>query len=221
MKKFAKDNGLSIVNFALFVIFLVAMSIAGHRHHNEEQREHGEPPHSYAEYVGSGDFLSTTMENWESEFLQMAMYVLLTTMLFQRGSAESKDPDKREPVDRDPRRVKIRPDTPWPVKKGGWILRLYEYSLSIAFFILFLVTFLLHARGGAIEYSEEQLEHGGSAVSMGEYLTTSRFWYESFQNWQSEFLAVWAIVVFSIWLRQRSSPESKPVDAPHSDTGNS
>ena len=219
MKRFFRDNGLSIVNFGLFLVFLIGMTIAGQRHHNDEQREHGEPPESYGQYLRSGDFLETTMENWESEFLQMAMYVVLTTMLFQKGSAESKDPDKREPVDRDPWRVKLRPDTPWPVRKRGWILRVYEHSLSLAFFLLFLVSFLLHARGGALEYSAEQLEHGGHAVTTGEYMTTSQFWYESLQNWQSEFLAVFAIVFLSIYLRQRASPESKPVDAPHSQTG--
>jgi hypothetical protein len=219
VKRFFRDNGLSIVNFALFLAFLLAMSLTGHRHYNQEQREHGEAPVTWVGYLGSGDFLETTMENWESEFLQMAMYVVLTTMLFQRGSAESKDPDKREPVDRDPHRVQVKADSPWPVRKGGWILRLYEHSLSLAFLLLFLVSFFLHARGGAIAHSQEQVAHGGTAVSTAEYLTTARFWYESFQNWQSEFLAVFAIVFLSIFLRQRASPESKPVDAPHAATG--
>jgi hypothetical protein len=159
------------------------------------------------------------MENWESEFLQMAAFVLLTTMLFQKGSAESKDPDKRESVDRDPRRVKPHADMPWPVRRGGVILRIYEHSLSIAMFLLFLISFLLHARGGALDFSEDQLAHGGSPVTTMEYMSTARFWFESFQNWQSEFLAVFAIVFLSIFLRQRASPESKPVSAPHAHTG--
>ena len=219
MRKFWHDNGLSIVNFGLFAIFLVATSLTGHRHYNDEQREHGDEPLGYVEYVRSGNFLEATMENWESEFLQMAFYVMLTTMLFQKGSAESKDPDKREKVDRDPRRVKPHEGMPWPVRRGGVALRVYEHSLSIAMFLLFLVSFLLHARGGAIDYSEDQLAHGGSPVSTAEYMSTSRFWFESFQNWQSEFLAVFAIVFLSIFLRQRASPESKPVDAPHHETG--
>ena len=218
--RFFKDNGLSIVTFLLFVIFLWGTSLTGHRHYNEEQLDHGDEPVTYAEYLRTGEFLETTMENWESEFLQMALYVVLTAFLFQKGSAESKDPNKGESVDRDPWRVQIKDDTPWPVKKRGIALKLYEHSLSIAFFLLFLMSFLLHARGGAIEYSQEQIEHGGVPVSTMAYLGTSRFWYESFQNWQSEFLAVFAIVFLSIWLRQRGSPESKPVDAPHSDTGN-
>ena len=219
MKRFLRNNGLSIVTFALFVVSLFAMSLTGHRHHNDEEIEHGGDPVGYGEYVSSGAFLEATMENWESEFLQMALYVILTAMLFQKGSAESKDPDKREAVDRDPRRTRHGPDTPWPVRKGGWVLRLYENSLSIAFALLFLATFVLHARGGALDYSEEQLQHGGAPVTTLEYMGTSRFWFESFQNWQSEFLAVFAIVFLSIFLRQRGSPESKPVDEPHTSTG--
>ncbi|HEX6589458.1 MAG TPA: DUF6766 family protein [Longimicrobiales bacterium] len=219
MKRFLHDNGLSIVNFTLFAVFLGATSLTGHRYYNDEQQDHGEPPVTYAEYVGSGDFLEAVMENWESEFLQMAMYVILTTMLFQKGSSESKDPDRRDKVDRDPRRTKHGPDTPWPVRRGGWVSRLYEHSLSLAFALIFLLSFLLHARGGALAESEEQLQHGGEVVTTLQYMGSSRFWFESFQNWQSEFLAVFAIVFLSIFLRQRASPESKPVDEPHHTTG--
>ena len=122
-------------------------------------------------------------------------------------------------MDRDPRSGKTTKDSPWPVKRGGWVLTLYENSLSIAFVALFLVSFAVHAVGGAAAHSEEQLSHGGATVSVGEYLATSKFWFESFQNWQSEFLALLAMVVLSIYLRQRGSPESKPVDAPHDQTG--
>jgi len=219
VKKFFRDNGLSIVSFGLFLIFFVGMSLTGLREYNHEQEDHGQPPATYGEYLTSGEFLEITMENWESEFLQMALYVILTAFLFQRGSAESKDPDGREEVDRDPRKSKD-PNAPWPVKRGGVVLKLYENSLSIAFTLLFLGSMLLHARGGAEDYNEEQLTHGSAeTVTTFGYMKTSRFWYESFQNWQSEFLAVFAIVFLSIFLRQRSSPESKPVDAPHSQTG--
>jgi hypothetical protein len=160
------------------------------------------------------------MENWESEFFQMGWYVLLTVFLFQKGSSESKKPDEKEPVDRDPRQSKNKKDAPWPVRKGGFVLKLYENSLSLAFLLLFLLSFFLHALGGARVYNEEQAQHGGELVSSTwQYMGTSRFWFESFQNWQSEFLAIFAMVVLSIWLRQKGSPESKPVDAPHSQTG--
>ena len=147
----------------------------------------------------------------------MAMYVLLTVFLYQRGSAESKDPDKKEPVDRKP--SPSRKGAPRVVQHGGLALKLYQNSLGLAFAILFLVSFALHAAGGAGEYSEEQLQHGGDAVGMLEYMATARFWFESFQNWQSEFLAVGSMVVLSVFLRQHGSPESKPVDAPHDQTG--
>src|SRR5829696_8347889 len=122
-------------------------------------------------------------------------------------------------VDWDPRQSRNKKDAPWPVRRGGAVLRLYENSLSLAFLLLFLLAFFLHGLSGMGNYNEEQALHGQPAVSLGEYLSSSRFWFESFQNWQSEFLAIWAMVVFSIYLRQRGSPESKPVDSPHSETG--
>jgi hypothetical protein len=214
-----RDNGLSLALVALFVMFFVGQALAGHRHYNEEQREHGQPGASLGEYLRSGEFLEATAENWESEFLQMAAYVLFTSFLFQRGSAESKRLDGPEAVDRDPRRARQRPDVPWPVRRGGWILSLYSSSLSLALLLLFLLSFAVHALAGAHAYNAAELAHGGHAVSVLEYLGSSQFWFESFQNWQSEFLAIAVMVVFSIFLRQRGSPESKPVDAPHGETG--
>jgi hypothetical protein len=214
-----RDNGLSITIAALFLVFMIAQTVTGLYRYNGEQAEHGQARVALVEYVTTGHFLEATAENWESEFLQMAAYVLLTVGLFQRGSAESKKIGERSEVDRDPRRSQHRPDAPWPVRRGGWVLKLYEQSLSLAFLALFAASFALHAVGGASAYSEEQLAHGGEAVSVGEYLATSQFWFESFQNWQSEFLSLVAMVVLSIFLRQRGSPESKPVDAPHGQTG--
>ena len=122
-------------------------------------------------------------------------------------------------IHRDPRGAKNEREAPWPVRKGGLALRFYEHSLSLAFFLLFLLSFVLHAVGGAESYNEERAAHGQAALTVLEYASSSRFWFESLQNWQSEFLAIWAMVVFSIFLRERGSPESKPVDAPHSQTG--
>ena len=218
MRRFIRNQSLSIVLFTLFLLFLGGQSIAGHLQNNEDLKEHSQPALTYTEYLGSSHFLEATMENWESEFLQMFAYVVLTAFLFQKGSLESKDPDKTEAVDRDPRKSKRR-NAPWPVKKGGLILVLYEYSLSLVFLLLFLMSFFLHAVGGASTYNQEQIEHGQPAVSLLAFMTTSEFWFQSLQNWQSEFLAVGSMVVFSIFLRQRWSAESKPVDAPHSETG--
>jgi hypothetical protein len=217
-RSFLRENSLSIVVLTLFAICIVAQSIAGHAHYNEEQRAHDESTVSYAEYLRSGDFLEATMENWESEFLQMFVFVLLTAFLVQRGSAESKKLGSTEPHDRDPRRSKHKASAPLPVRRGGLALKLYEYSLSLAFLLLFLLSFTLHAVGGAEAYNEEQLAHGEPTRTVLEYLGTSQFWFESMQNWQSEFLALAAMIILSIYLRQRGSPESKPVDAPHSET---
>jgi len=219
MGRFFRNNGLSVVMLMLFLVSLLGQSITGYHEYNQDQQEHGQPTVSYAEYHTTGHFVEAVFENWESEFLQMAAYVLLTAYLFQKGSAESKDPDEPAPQDQDPAATKNKRDAPWPVRRGGLALKLYQNSLFLALFLLFLILFALHAAGGAKEYNEEQKAHGAPVVSTVEYLGTPRFWFESFQNWQSEFLSVAAIVVLSIWLRQKGSPESKPVAAPHDQTG--
>jgi hypothetical protein len=221
MRRILRENGLSIVWLGLFFVTLIfGQSCAGHREYNSDQKEHGRPEVGYTEYMQSAHFVEATMENWESEFLQMFLFIVLTACLYQKGSAESKKIDEEEEVDRDPRQSKHKPDAPWPVRKGGLVLKLYENSLSLAFLLLFLGSLFLHAAGGAREYNQDQAEHGGGEqVSTLGYMATSRFWFESLQNWQSEFLAVGMMVVLSIWLRQKGSPESKPVDAPHSQTG--
>ena len=198
---------------------MVGQTWTGWYAYNNDQQSHGEPGVTLAEYVATGHFGEATFENWESEFLQMAFYVLLTVWLFQLGSSESKRPDVIELVDLDPRESATRDKAPWPVRRGGFLLTLYENSLSLAFTILFLLSFALHATTGVGEYNEQRLAHGEPPASTLDYATSSQFWFESFQNWQSEFLSLAAMVSFTIFLRQRGSPESKPVDAPHWDTG--
>ena len=219
MRRIWRHHGLSIVLTTLFALALVGQSVVGHRQHNAEQRDHAQPTVGYGAYLRSPAFLEATAENWESEFLQMAVYVLLTAMLFQKGSAESKDPDgPPEPADRSP--DPARPGAPGPVRRGGLALALYQRSLALTFGALFAASFVLHAVGGAGEYNAEQAAHGSpERVTTLGYLATARFWFESLQNWQSEFLAVLAIVVLTIFLRQQGSPESKPVDAAHGETG--
>ncbi|HYG10228.1 MAG TPA: DUF6766 family protein [Pyrinomonadaceae bacterium] len=222
MSRFFRNNGLSLVLFILFFFtFIVGQSVVGHREYNNDQREHGQPAVAYTEYLVTSHFLEATLENWESEFLQMYVFIMLTVFLYQKGSAESKDPDKKEAVDRDPRDSRDKRDAPWPVRRGGFILKLYENSLSLVFLLLFLISFFLHAVGGAGEYNQDKFEHGGTGerISVLAYMGTSRFWFESLQNWQSEFLAIGMMVLLTIWLRQKGSPESKPVDAPHDQTG--
>ena len=218
MRRVLRDNALSLTMFGLFLTFLVAQSIAGYRTTNSDSAEHGQPPESYAGYLTSGAFVEATFENWESEFLQMGAYVLLTAWLIQKGSPESRKPEGNE-SDADPRAERDSPDAPGPVRRGGLALTLYEHSLSTALFALFLLSFVLHALGGRAEYNQQQLEHGQAAVSLWGFVTSSAFWFQSMQNWQSEFLAVAALTVLGIFLRQRGSPESKPVAAPHAETG--
>ncbi len=149
----------------------------------------------------------------------MAAFVFLTAYLYQKGSPESRKLEGEPDLDKDPRYSK-RKDSPAPVHRGGMLLTLYSHSLSLVLFLLFVASFLLHAAGGAREYREEQLEHGSSSsISLFGYIGTSRFWFESFQNWQSEFLSVAVLVVLSVFLRERHSPESKPVADPHHETG--
>jgi hypothetical protein len=213
---FFRRNGLSIIVLALMLFSFTAQFITGFNEKNKELTEEGQPPVNAADYARSGHFIQATFENWESEFLQMALYVLLTVRLFQAGSSESKDPDKKEEVDREP---KPSPEAPWPVRKGGIWLTLYSYSLSIAFLLLFLLSFTAHFYGSLKNVNEERQARMLPAEGWQSYISSSRFWFESFQNWQSEFLAVASIVILSIWLRQKGSPESKPVDAPHHQTG--
>jgi hypothetical protein len=217
MKKILRNNGLSIVFFILFLVSLVGQVITGMKQHNQEVTEDGGSPVSMAEYLTSGHFLQSTFENWESEFLQMALFLIFSMFLYQKGSGESKDPDKEEDVDKEPNRKKA--DAPAAVKKGGWILTLYKHSLCYTLSFLFIVSFLAHWHGSLKDYNEEkQLQHKPTETHV-EYLSNSRFWFESFQNWQSEFLSIFSLVVLSIFLREQGSPQSKPVDAAHSETG--
>lgn len=217
---FFRRNALSLSAFAIFVVCVVAMVLTGHRAYNADQVEHGGTAISLGGYFAKGHVWEALFENWESEFLQMAAYVVLTVFLIQKGSAESKDPTTHATVDEDPRDADLRRKVPWPVRRGGVWLLLYENSLLIAFVVLFLASMVGHAFGGVSEYNADLREHGQATVDTWGYVSSSQFWFESFQNWQSEFLAVFAIVVLSIFLRQRGSSESKPVAAPHSSTGN-
>jgi hypothetical protein len=189
----------------------VGMIWSGLSVHNEELQHHGTRSVSLLAYVTSGAFLSALFENWESEFLQMSAYVMLTAMLFQRGSAESRDPD-------DPDRP--GDELPAPSRRlNPFLAWLYSYSLGIALALLFVISFALHWWGSLTAANDEALRHGGEIQSLGEYLTSSQLWFESFQNWQSEFMSTAVLVVLSIFLRHKGSPESKPAGAANDETG--
>lgn len=204
-----RDNGLTVALIGMFLISLGGMAVTGLAAHNEELTRHGRGAVGLATYLQGGTFLSALFENWESEFLQMATYVVLTAMLFQRGSAESRDPDA-------PGRE--NDDLPWRAQHPtlAW---LYEHSLGLALAALFLASFALHWWFSAAAANEEAALDGRELKTVLAHLSDPQLWFESFQNWQSEFLSTAVLVVLSIFLRQRGSPESKPVAAEHSETG--
>lgn len=221
MRRFFRNNGLSIVLFGLFFLSFAGQYLTGIAEYNSHRKAHGKAAVGYFEYLGEGHFIEATFENWESEFLQMGMFVLLTVFLFQKGSAQSREPGKIEESDIIPEKISLPEDAPAIVKRGGWQSKLYQYSLSLALFSLFALSFVLHAVGGAKEHNLEQIAHGEPPISTFEFIQTSQFWFQSFQNWQSEFLSIGVIVVLSIFLRQKGSPESKPVFSSHIETGTS
>lgn len=217
MKKFFYENGLSVAFFLLFVGAMVGQIYFGIAEHNKDLEEWGAPAVGLGEYMKSGHFLEATFENWESEFLQMALLVWMTIFLRQKGSSESKKIDEENEVDREPSPSKK--DAPWPVRKGGLWLKVYKHSLALSLLILFLLSFVLHLFGSLKDQNLENVLNDKPLETWGSYLSGSRLWFESFQNWQSEFLSIFAIIVLSIFLRQKGSSQSKPVDAAHSETG--
>lgn len=206
------ENSLTTVFLLLFIVFIVAQAYTGWKEHNESLQEKGSQAIQFMQYLQSGHFIQATFENWESEFLQMALFIVLSIWLRQKGSSESKSMAESEEVDKKP---KAAADAPWPVKKGGIYLKIYQNSLSIVFFLLFILSFIAHFYGSLLDYNTEQAIENKPTVTMGEFLGISKFWFESFQNWQSEFLSVAAIVYLTVYLRQKGSAQSKPVDAPN------
>lgn len=217
MRQFIRHNALSIVFVFLFLVSLGGQFYTGWKEYNKERQKEGQQALPASAYLHSGHFFQATFENWESEFLQMALFVILTISLKQKGSSESKSFDSKEEVDREPN--PRRKNAPWPVKKGGFILTVYKHSLSIALLLLFILSFILHLYGSLKDENEQLLNEGLPGESLGHYIADTRFWFESFQNWQSEFLSVFAIVILSVFFRQKGSPQSKPVDAPDGETG--
>lgn len=215
LTRFLYENSLSIALTLIFLILLLLLSWAGYNTYNQEQLDHAQQMISYGRYLQSGHFISAVTENWESEFLQMASYLILTAILVQKGSAESR-PLHSQPLDT---KTGTSQDSPVLAKMGGWLRTLYSYSLTIVFAILFIVSFLIHLDSSYRSYLDEASAHGEEAISLSSYFQSHQFWFESLQNWQSEFLAVALLVVLSIFLRQKGSPESKDVDDPHYQTG--
>jgi len=209
---FLYNNSLTLAFVFLFLIALLGQLYTGFKEHNDFLEQKGGNAIGMASYLTSGHFIQATFENWESEFLQMSLFIILSIWLRQKGSSESKPIDEEDDVDREP---KPSPDAPWPVRKGGLALKIYRHSLSITFIFLFLLSFTLHLYGSWKDYNEEQLLENKPVASLQSFIGMSKFWFEAFQNYQSEFISIAAIIFLTVYLRQHGSAQSKAVDAPN------
>ena len=223
MRTFLRENGLSLFFAATFLATLTAQSFAGQHAYNAEQLEHGASGISWWEYVTSVSFWGAVMENWQSEFLQFTVFIGATIWLVQKGSNESKPLDSVGLESNQKQKLEgfAPDDAPRWAKARGARRVLYENSLLLVMTTIFFASWAVQSLGNWREFNAEQRAHGEAAVSWGRYLLDPDFWVRTLQNWQSEFLAVGTMAVFTIYLRQRGSPESKPVGAPHHETGSS
>ena len=221
--RFLRENNLSVFFLGIFLVTLVGQSFAGQHAFNAEQVAHDEPTVSWARYLVSSDFGGAVMENWQSEFLQFTLFILATVWLVQKGSPESKEIDQAGPQSKQKQRLEgyAPPDGPLWAKVTGWRSWVYQNSLLLAMAGIFLATWAAQSLTNWTQFNQEQVAHGEARATWGHYVLTADFWERTLQNWQSEFLAVGTMVVFTIFLRQRGSAESKPVGAPHDETGTS
>jgi preprotein translocase subunit SecG len=223
MRRFLFQNSLSLFFGALFMATLVGQSFAGQRAYNAEQVAHGEPPIGWIDYVFSPSFGGAVMENWQSEFLQFTTFILATVWLVQKGSNESKPLGDVGLESKQKQKLEGHAPAnapPW-AKVAGARRILYENSLVFVMTAVFFATWLVQSLSNWRTFNADQLEHDEQTISWGRYLLNPDFWERTLQNWQSEFLAVGTMAVFTIYLRQRGSPESKPVGAAHEETGSS
>ena len=221
VRQFVRHNGLSLFFLGLFLAALILQAIAGHADFNEEQVRHGDPEISLGRYVLSSDYGSAVMENWQSEYLQFTLMILLTVWLLQRGSPESKELDMAGGESDERQRVGpyAQQNSPRWAKADGIRRRIYENSLVIVMGSFWLGTWFAQSVTGLAQYNSERLDHHMTAVGWWSYLGRGDFWEATLENWQSEFLAIGSMAILAVYLRQRGSPESKPVGAPHTSTG--
>jgi hypothetical protein len=221
MRRFVRENGLSLVFLTFFVLAVVGQAIAGWDEFNNDATAHSEATIALGRYLTSSSFGNALLENWQSEYLQFTLYILLTVWFVQRGSPESKELDKAGGESDEDQLVgeHARPDSPGWARAGGVRTRLYANSLLIVMVAIWLLSWFGQSVTGWSEYNADQITHHEPTVNWLGYLGSANFWEATLQNWQSEFLAVGSMAVFSIYLRQRGSPESKPVGAAHDATG--
>jgi hypothetical protein len=221
MRRFLRENSLGLVFGVLFLIVLVGQAFAGHADFNQQQLTDGLPPVSMGRYLTSASFGTDVAENWQSEYLQFFLYIFLTVWLLQKGSPESKSLDQRGPESDENQKVGRYADAaspPW-AKAGGWQLKIFSNSLGLVMGVIFLASWLTQSIAGVAAFDEQQLGRLQDPVSWRQYLLEPDFWNRTLQNWQSELLAVASMAILSIYLRQRGSPQSKPVGTAHVATG--
>ena len=221
MRTFVRHNALSLFFGAIFLLTLAGQSLAGWHQFNALQVADHLDTLSWASYVASSDFAVDVAENWQSEFLQFWLYLMATVWLLQQGSPESKELDKAGPESDEDQKVGrfATPDSPAWARTGGWRTRVYSSSLALVMGAIFLTSWLVQSVAGWAAFNEDRLQQLQDPLTWTAYVTNADFWSRTLQNWQSEFLAVGSMAVLSIYLRQRGSPESKPVGEPHASTG--
>lgn len=221
MRATLRHHSLGLFFGAIFIAALIGQSFAGWHAYNAEQLAQGLSTLSFGSYLTSADFAVDGTENWQSEYLQFLLFVVATIWLFQEGSPESKAPFKSGLESDKDQKVEsfATKDSPKWAKVGGIRTTLYSWSLTIVMGSIFLASWFIQSLAGMVAFNEERANHQLSRLSWGDYITNADFWDRTLQNWQSEFLAVGSMVVLSIYLRQRGSPESKPVGESHDATG--
>ncbi|GAA0846887.1 DUF6766 family protein [Streptosporangium amethystogenes subsp. fukuiense] len=221
MRRFVRDNSLSLFFLIAFLLALAGQSVAGNADANARRLSEGSAPISWPAYVTSSDFAVDVAENWQSEYLQFLLFILVTVWLVQRGSPESKKPGEEGREGDAEQRIgrHALPGSPGWAKATGLRQTLYGNSLGLLMGVIFILSWLGQSVAGNAAYNERQLAQLQDPVSWAGYVVSADFWNRSLQNWQSELLAVLSMVVFSVYLRQRGSPESKPVGASHDTTG--
>jgi hypothetical protein len=223
MKRFATENGLSLFFATIFLATLVGQSFAGQHNYNSQQTAHGQQTLSWLHYLVTPDFGGAVMENWQSEFLQFSLFIAATIWLLQKGSNESKKLEDSGLESNERQKIGAHTPTDGPhwARVDDIRTRVYENSLLIVMTLIFCATWFGQSLNNWRVFNQGQTAHEAAPVSWGRYLLDPDFWEKTLQNWQSEFLAVGTLVVFTIYLRQRGSAESKPVGAPHDETASS